>query len=234
MITRRSIGSFALLVVLAGCNVDMGPAFTSACFTDCPSAAPYQVGPAVERVLVGDTVTFYSYTCPGAGLLCGADANISSTWTIDGTAVVVAPSPVPTSAIVPGAGIVVRGVSPGTARIIGRSRINSFVDTSEVIVADSSVISAIDMGNGTRAVDTLRLGVSSLLTASLKDATGNKYHAWPEEWSVSDTTILAIGGVLAPLGGVGQRMVIPKRAGTVEVRTRFRDVTSSVLLTVVP
>jgi hypothetical protein len=233
MIARRSIGSFALLVVLAGCNLDMGPDLTLTCFLDCPISVPYQIAPFTERILVGDTVTFYSYSCPAAALLCGADANVASTWSVAGIAAVVAPPPPTIFEMVPDAKVVVRGVSPGIAQVIGKSRSNSWVDTSDVIVADSSVITTIDMGHAP-SLDTLRLGVSRFLFVSLKDAVGNVYHAWPSEWSVSDTTVLEIGGVLAPLGGLGHRMAIPKSPGTVEVRTRFRELTASVRLVVVP
>ena len=223
-----------MVVCLGACNLDMGTGITLTCLLDCTGVVPYQVAPPVERILVGDTVTFYSYTCPTAALLCGADANAASTWTIDGSTAVATAPPPSTSATVADAKVLVRGVSPGTARVIGKSRSNAWVDTSLVIVADSSVITTIDMRNATPYLDTLRLGVNRSLIALLKDASGNVYHAWPTEWSSSDTSVLAIGGIVAPLGGLGQRMAIPRSAGTVEVRTRFRDVTASVRLTVVP
>jgi hypothetical protein len=216
--------------LLSGCMehtvVDLG------CFFICTPAVDYALLPDSAHVLRGDTASFFTKTCE-ANSLC-PDGNVPSSWVIEGDAIAtVAANGTPAPIIGTPGLILVQAIAVGhsdiTATAIGNP---AHTKTSRVHVADSSVITRIDIINFGVPLTSVKVGENFPVSGILYDASGTRFRARPTEWSVTDSTVLEMGPALSRY--MGQRQITALKAGTAEIRAQFLGVTAVMPLTVTP
>lgn len=223
-------------VALNGCLDAMGPGGFdfSGCFVLC-GQVDYTLSPDGAHILLGDTTTFYTWSCASGEYCDGSRGTVASRWSITGGAATSERfdgqrSLTNASAVQ----ILVRGIAAGQSDINAVANNDSTRSkTVRVVVADSSVITAIDLASTFYRPDTVSVGNLLGVTAKLRDSQGTQYSGRPTEWSVSDTTVLGLrqDGVS---NGVSAKYVRGKKAGTVDLTARFLDVSSTIRITVVP
>jgi len=225
-------------VALNGCFDIMGPGDFdldfSGCFVLCESV-DYTVSPNGAHILLGDTTSFYTWSCAGGAYCDGSRGTVASRWSITGGAATSERfdgqrSLTNASAVQ----ILVRGIAAGQSDINAVARDDSTRSkTVRVVVSDSSVITAIRLASMSYRPDTLKVGDLLPVYVRLLDSQGTTYSGRPTEWSVSDTTVLGLrqDGVAI---GLAHKYVRAKKAGTVDLTARFLDVSSVLRITVVP
>jgi hypothetical protein len=196
----------------------------------------YALSPDSAHVLLGDTTHFYTWQCQ-SGLCFDFEGmgNIQSEWTVTGGAV----------AILRGDGrttestsrttrILVRAIALGSSNITSVASVYTMYSrTVRVSVADSSVISSVEVLSVFPMYDTVKVGFDFDMFAKLKDANGNVYTARPSSWSVGDSTVLRVGRATNPLG-IRSRSIRGLKAGTADVVATFRGIEGRRRITIIP
>jgi hypothetical protein len=231
-----SLGMTAALgaVLLSGCNYEMTGLDFGDCFFTCGGvplnpAVAYGLAPDSARILLGDTITYYTYSCP-AGSACTV-GNVASYWSLPdaATAELVSPAPGSVSAT---STVVLRGVAVGATSIGARHTTDSLLSRSARLeIVDSSAVAFVDLSTALLESDPVSLSGTRYIPAQLRTATGAPVRGRPTSWSISDTTV----ATLSPpqwAQGFEYRLLQPKKPGSVEVRSHFRDVVGVLRLTV--
>jgi hypothetical protein len=196
----------------------------------------YALSPDSAHVLLGDTTHFYTWSCTtGFCFDLSGDGNVPSEWTIQGDAVAVVRSNGSTVTTASRTSrIVIKALALGSSNITSVASDNAaFTRTVRVTVADSSVISAIEVLTVFPMYDTVRVGIPIDMFAKLSDANDNVYTAQPAAWSVSDSTVLRVGPATTALGIRARRMTGVK-AGSADVVATFRGVEGRRRITIIP
>ncbi|MGH7678636.1 MAG: hypothetical protein ACRENU_09235 [Gemmatimonadaceae bacterium] len=227
-----ALGGF--LVIAACFEIDL-QGLDNVCVFSCPfvpGQTVFALAPSSERILRGDTLSFYTYTC--AEWFCETDGNLNSRWSIEGDAAGAGLAPDALSKTVASAPrILVHGVAVGQSTITAIAVGDSTQSGSAVLhVADSSAIVGLKLVAA--GPDSIRLSGQLGIFTELRDGSGNLYRTQPGDWSISDSSVaqLAIGRL--PFGGRTYYLVEPKTPGTVEVTATFRHLSAKLQVTVVP
>ena len=235
MLKAARIFALGGFLVIAAC-FDIDPlGLDDLCLFDCPfvpGQAVFALAPSSERILRGDTLSFYTYTC--AEWFCETDGNLNSRWSIEGDAAGAGLAPDALSKAVASAPrILVHGVAVGqstiTAMAVGDS---SQSGTAVLQVADSSAIVGLKLVAA--GPDTIRLSGQFAIFAELRDGSGNLYRTQPGDWSISDSSVAQLSIGQLPFGGRTFHFVEPKKVGTIEVTATFRHLSAKLRVTVVP
>jgi hypothetical protein len=216
--------------LITGCH--QVTTYDGECFFICNPAVDYALVPDSTHMLRGDTATFYTKTCE-ANSLC-LNSHVASSWVIEGDALAtIAADGTPAPIIGTPASILVRAIAVGHSDITATAIHNpSRTETVRIHVADSSVITRIDIVNFGAPLTSVKVGREFPVAGILYDADGTRYTAPPSEWSVTDSTVLAIGPPLSV--HMGDRQITAIKPGTAEIHARFLGVTAVMPLTVTP
>jgi hypothetical protein len=238
---RRGPGSIAYVAALLtagflfGCAESGAPDCLFTCGETAKPPVAFALSPDSAHILLGDSTHFYTWSCDGGPCVDLTESgNLYSNWTITGPAVwALMPDGNVTKEMAFATRIVVRGT------MIGESIIKAVAagDTGKhhavrVIVADSAIIDTVVMSAEWSGGGALKNGGTATVKARINGA-GNRYHARPSEWSLSDSTVLELG-TRQFIGGVESRLVYARKAGTADVVARFLNRQTRVAVTVVP
>jgi hypothetical protein len=225
--------SSASTVLLCACHkettgLDLGCFFM--CWEPSPPVA-LAVTPDSSRILLGDTITYYAWSCPAGGYDCGLAGNAVSDWSIlDSSAVAVLPDG-PSATVSRATSIVVRGASAGDARIMATDGQPAHAVMVRVAVVDSSAVTVVDMRSAYLESEPVHIGTTRDVPARLRSATGALIRGRATAWTISDTTIATLSTVEGRIGPE-VRVLHPKKPGTVDVSARFLDVVGVLRLTI--
>ena len=224
-LSRRSL-TLTLFALLAGCD-PMSLALEGSCLMCITPSPPvvFAVSPDSANMLRGDTVTLNAWKCLEPCVF--NQEPVVANWTITGDAL----TPVHPTALTQTSRVLFRAAALGESMITAVAPGDDTKrQTVRVFVADSSAITSIAMQPCCSGGDTVV--TYGWVSAYLKDQEGRRYRARVTSWSVSDNTMITLAdpGNNTP----GEKSIRVHKAGTVEIRTTFRNVEGRLQLVVRP